>query len=418
MQMTAGTQAEGRTQAECLSEPQKRRVRIIGYSATFLSTFSLGITEIFASWYAGILGATPFEMGWAMGSFGIVYMFSPAIGGKLSDRIGRRKSLMIATGAYICLLLLYPQPFIAPLHLILIRALEGLFFGLFNPTVEAMVAELCPGSQAAVLGNFSTSWSAGMIMSPFVLAYMATNFGNVSSIYIALGIEIITLGLIGFAVKDYQLAKTADVATTESKSSSYPEPKPSIVGEHKSLKTSTRFVASYLSLALFGFVSTVILSLFPTYVQGLPGYGAQTFGNLLVVWNVTRTFAFLACSKFPHKWMGSAIMSGTIFITASMFPIFLLTDLQSLMVAMVLCGIGAGFSYLGALYIIVSASDEEKGAHAGLVESLAGVGFFAGPIAGGWVAGFGLNLPYLLTLIYGAITVILVAVTLRASKTR
>ncbi len=414
--MTAGTQTEGRTLAECLSEPRKRHVRIVAYSATFLSTFSLGITEIFASWYAGKLGATPFEMGLAMGSFGIVYMFSPAIGGKISDRIGRKKSLMIATGAYICLLLLYPQPFIIPLHLILIRALEGLFFGLFNPTVEAMVAELCPGSQAAVLGNFSTSWSAGMIMSPFVLAYMATNFGSVTSIYVALAIEIVTLGLIGFAVKDYRLTKTTPVTAAKSESRLDSGPDSGNIGGHRSLRTSTRFVASYLSLALFGFVSTVILSLFPTYIQGLPGYGPQTFGNLLVVWNVTRTLAFLACSKFPHKWMGRAIIAGTVFITASMFPISFLTDLTSLMIAMVLCGIGAGFSYLGALYIVVSASDEEKGAHAGIVESLAGVGFFAGPMAGGWVAGFGFTLPYRLSLIYGIITVILVAAALRASR--
>ena len=416
--MAQGTAAENKSLAECLSEPMKRHIRIVGYLVTLLGTFSLGITEIFASWYAGILGATPYEMGWAMGSFGIVYMISPALGGKVSDRIGRKNSLLIATGAYISVLLLYPQPFIVPMHLIMIRALEGLFFGLFNPTIEAMVAELCPGSQAAVLGNFSTSWSAGMIMSPFVIAYMATNYGNVTSIYVALAIEMICLGLIGLGVKDYRLSRASVVSKSELEVHQHIEPSGESRARLKGPKTSTRFVASYLSLTLFGFVSTIILSLFPSYIQGLPGYGTQSFGNLLVIWNVTRTFAFAACSKFPHEWMGKVVMAGAVFTTVSMFPISFLTDLISLTAAMILCGIGVGFSYLGALYIVVSASDQEKGAHAGMVESLAGVGFFAGPIAGGWIAGYGLTLPYFLAMVYGLVSMILIAVMLRTSKSK
>ena len=52
---------------------------------------------------------------------------------------------------------------------------------------------------------------------------------------------------------------------------------------------------------------------------------------------------------------------------------------------MILSGVGVGFSYLGALYLVVSATQSEKGAYAGLVESMGGVGLFAGPIIGGWL---------------------------------
>ncbi len=46
--------------------------------------------------------------------------------------------------------------------------------------------------------------------------------------------------------------------------------------------------------------------------------------------------------------------------------------------------------------MIVSATDVEKGAHAGLVESMGGVGLFLGPIVGGWLMDVSGSLPYLM----------------------
>ena len=398
---------------QCLSDSAKKRIRMVAYLITFLSTFSLGVTEIFASWYAGILGATPYEMGWAMGSFGLVYMFSPAVGGKVSDRIGRRNSLLIAVVAYIAVLFLYPQPLIMPLHLIIIRGLEGLFFGLFNPTIEAMVAELCPQGQAAVLGNFSTSWSAGMIMSPYVIAFMATNFGNVSSIFVVLAVEFSVLGIIALMIQDYRVDVPSAQDTAESGSQMHRDDLVGTAGSIRGQRTSPRFVASYISLMLFGFVSTVLLALFPTYIDGLPGYSPQDFGNLLLVWNVARTLAFITCSKLPHEQMSTVIITGAFLITASMVPLSFFTDIALFTVAMVLCGIGAGFTYLGALYSVVSATKKEKGARAGIVESLAGVGFFVGPIVGGRIGDFGQTLPYFATFLFALVSSLLIVVLLR-----
>ncbi|MGM0687018.1 MAG: MFS transporter, partial [Promethearchaeati archaeon] len=244
---------------DMLSDSDKRQIRIVGYILTFMATFSLGVTEIFAPWYAGVLGATQFEIGWAMGSFGIVYMFSPIIGGKFSDRIGRQKSLVGAMLSYVAILAIYPLPFIIPLHLILIRALEGFFFGLFYPTIEAMVSELAPESQGAVLGNFSTAWSAGMIMSPFVIAYMAVNYGNVTSIYVVIAVELIALALVGTTVRDYVLDEALSEEEREQLAVIADEDIPGDV------RTSRRFIGASLALMLFGFVSTVLIGLFPTY---------------------------------------------------------------------------------------------------------------------------------------------------------
>ena len=79
------------------------------------------------------------------------------------------------------------------------------------------------------------------------------------------------------------------------------------------------------------------------------------------------------------------IISGAALSGIACLFIFLTPNFWVFMMAMILSGIGVGFGYLGALYLIVSATESEKGAYAGLTESMGGVGLFAGPIFGGWL---------------------------------
>jgi MFS family permease len=382
----------------------KKRNRLVGYLITFLVTLTLGTTEIFASWYSGTLpGGTGFLAGFAMGSFGLVYMISPTIGGKVSDRIGRKNSLLIATAAYIGVLVLYPLSR-TPIDLIIIRALEGIVYGFIAPSIEGMVAELSPESQAVTLGNFSTSWSAGMIISPFLIGYVTGLYGIFSSIYVIIVVEFVSLGIIGGLLQKYRM-KTQVLQSKKT----IDKPKPT----HS--KTSARFIASYLSIGLWGVVSTVILALLPRYVEGL-GFGTEDFGNLLMIWNGVRTIAFIICARLPERSMENVIISGALLSGISSIMIYMIADIWIWAIAMALSGIGVGLSYLGALYLIVSATEDEKGGHAGLVESMGGVGLFLGPIIGGWVMDFSSGYPFLLCTLLSVIILLFMVPLLHRSK--
>lgn len=386
----------------------KRRNRLVGYISAFLVTFTLGTTEIFAPWYTGVLGGSGFEMGWAMGSFGVIYMISPALGGKFSDKIGRKKSLLIATAAYILVLLLYLNPFASPLYLITIRALEGFVYGFIAPSIQAMLAELTPEAECEVLGNFSTSWSAGMIMSPFVITFMENNYGPASSIYIVVSIELVMLGLIGSLFQRYR-RKTGSHNMKDIEMVETP-----ITETHS--KTSPRFIASYLSIMLWGVISTVILALFPGYVESLPGLSTNDWGTMLLIWNGVRTLAFIITARLPDQSMSSVIMMGAILSVISSAVLFVFIDFWMLVLAMILSGIAVGFSYLGALYLIVSSTKIQKGAYAGLVESMGGVGLFLGPIVGGWLDDFGRTLPYLMCAVLSIVVLMGIVPLLRREK--
>ncbi len=378
-----------------LPDATKKRNRIIGYIVSFLVVFTLGTTEVFASWYAGILGGTSLESGLAMGMFGFMYMFSPIIGGRISDKIGRKKTLTISTAAYVVVISFYLLPSIAPIHLIVIRAVEGLVFGFIAPTIEGMVAELDPEAQASALGNFSTAWSASMILPPFIIAYMAGAYGELSSIYIIFAVELLALIIIAGFVTGYRRKtpkQESESANNRGAVGSQPEQIHS--------KTSPRFIASYISIILWGVVSTVIVALFPTYIESLIVLGhpfvRADFGNLLLLWNAARTVCFIVIARMGEKHMIKAIVLGAILSAISGVMLFLFVDIWIFTAAMIISGVGVGFSYLGALYLIVSATEFEKGSYAGLVESMGGVGLFIGPIVGGWLMGFGLTLPFLM----------------------
>jgi MFS family permease len=389
-----------------LPQMAKKRNRLVGYLISFLVTITLGTTEIFASWYSGTLpGSTGFLAGFAMGSFGLVYMISPSIGGKVSDRIGRKTSLLIATAAYIMVLVLYPLSR-TPIDLIIIRALEGIVYGFIAPSIEGMVAELSPESQAVTLGNFSTSWSAGMIISPFLIGYITGLYGVFSSIYVIIAVEFVSLGIIGRLLQKYRL-KT--IVRETRKNSVRPKPIHS--------KTSARFIASYLSMGLWGVVSTIILALLPRYVEGL-GYGTEVFGNLLMIWNGVRTLAFIICARLPERFMGKIIISGAVLSGISSIMVYTVADIWVWGLAMAISGIAVGFSYLGALYLIVSATEDEKGGHAGLVESMGGVGLFLGPMVGGWVMDISAGYPFLLCAVLSAIVLIFMVPLLNRSKNK
>ncbi|MHA2374509.1 MAG: MFS transporter [Candidatus Thorarchaeota archaeon] len=250
-----------------------------------------------------------------------------------------------------------------------------------------------------------------MILPPMVIAYLSGIYGDTSGIFVVLGVEILALMIVAGFLQGYRrkpLTSSSNVGII---------PTPTTAQVQKVSKSSPLFIASYLSVMLWGVVSVVILALFPSYIIILGDLGypfvSEDFGNLLLIWNLVRTLTFIVIARLSGEHMRQVIVVGAILSAISGLMLFLFIDIWIFTIAMILSGIAVGANYLGALYLVVSATDIEKGTHAGLVESMGGVGIFLGPIVGGWVMEFGLTLPYMMFALLALVVLILIILLLR-----
>lgn len=85
--------------------------------------------------------------------------------GLLSDRIGRRRMLLIAAVVFATAPFLYPLA-VTPWHLILIRLYHGLATAIFIPVALAMVGDLYQQSRGEKMGWFSTATLLGRFAAP------------------------------------------------------------------------------------------------------------------------------------------------------------------------------------------------------------------------------------------------------------
>ncbi|MEM2961028.1 MAG: hypothetical protein QXU67_05425, partial [Candidatus Bathyarchaeia archaeon] len=64
-------------------------------------------------------------------------------------------------------------------------------------------------------------------------------------------------------------------------------------------------------------------------------------------------------------------------------------------------GLGTGMSYSASISSILRRWSTSRGYAAGLFESLIGVGYFLGPLAGGAISIYGSNMPYIFGSFFG-----------------
>jgi len=126
------------------------------------------------------LGAAPFMVGIIMGVYSITNCFGNVVFGRLSDSWGRRLPLTIGFLGTGLLVLTYSLATI-PVHLVLIRLVQGFFSGALGPCTSAILTDLAPpGRRGAYMGIWSTSVSIGVTISSALAGVLSTSYGYFS----------------------------------------------------------------------------------------------------------------------------------------------------------------------------------------------------------------------------------------------
>ena len=142
----------------------------VNYLATLDFIISLGfglIMPLFPQ-YVALLGGGALEVGIVFSSFVLTRAIFAAPFGNLSDRLGRKRLILIGSFLYALLAVLFTIPE-SWFGLIFVRGLQGVASAMVWPVSEALVIDSChPSRRGASLGKIVMASNLGMVVGPFV----------------------------------------------------------------------------------------------------------------------------------------------------------------------------------------------------------------------------------------------------------
>lgn len=328
-----------------------------------------------------LLGLAEWHAGLSVTAAGVLWMLSARRWGRLSDRIGRRRVLLIGlTGyavVYIAMAVFVDTALRAPptvmwsvLMLVGTRALIGLFYAAIPPTAAALVAdEVAPGQRGSAMAKLGTANALGMVLGPAAAGWIAFH-GIALALYIAAALPLLAL-----VVLWWRLPGTPPSDTLHRK----PKTAMALADPRLRLPVFTVF-AAMVSVT----IAQVVVGFFAIdRLQLSPADGARVAGLALTAVGIGLILAQALVMRFksvsPARWIAfGALVSGVGFASSALVAVQ-----WQLLAAYGFAAFGMGFVFPSFQALAAdSVEPHEQGAAAGTVAAVQGMGMVAGPLLG------------------------------------
>lgn len=342
-----------------------------------------------------LLGLSEWHAGLSVTAAGVLWMLSARRWGALSDRIGRRRVLLIALAAYAVIYIVMavfvdtalqapPAVWLSVLVLVGTRALVGLFYAAVPPTAAALVAdEAAPGQRAGAMAKLGSANALGMVIGPAAAGWVA--FHDLAlTLYVAALLPVLALLVIA-----WRLPSAPPPAAPAS------GPRAALAWHDRRLRLPVMAVfAAMISVTIaqvtVGFFAIDRLQLAPAAGARMAGLALTAVGAGLIVAQVlVMTFKTMP----PRRWIAlGAVISGIGFSSVA-----LVQAPWQLLATYALAALGMGFVFPSFQALAAdSVQAHEQGAAAGAVASVQGLGMVIGPMLGTLLYRAAPSAPYLL----------------------
>ncbi len=341
-----------------------------------------------------LLGLSEWHAGLSVTAAGVLWMLAARPWGRLSDRIGRKRVLLLAMAAYTVIyvalavfidvaLQVVPPVLVSVLVLVGARGLIGLFYAAVPPTAAALIADQAPtGQRAQFMARLGSANALGMVLGPAAAGWLA--YRNLSlALYVAALLPLLSLALIA-----WRLPATPPVAAAQARARA----------------PMSRFDARLRLPQLAAFLGMVSV----TIAQVTVGFfaidrfaldaaaGARMAGIALTAVGVGLILAQVLVMKLevhPRRWITlGALIAGLGFASVAAVQ-----QPWQLPAAYAFAAFGMGFVFPSFQALAADAvQPHEQGAAAGTVAAAQGLGMVAGPMLGTVLYRAGASLPYLL----------------------
>ena len=349
---------------------------------------------------ARILGLATWQAGMAVTVSGVIWMLLARPWGRASDRLGRRRILLLGTGgftlAFVALSLFIdlalhalPSAILAFAGLLLGRGLIGVFYAAIPVGGYALIADnIAPEHRTRAMASLGAANACGLVLGPAIAALLARH--SLSLPFYVLAV----LPLLGFALLKARLPRQELHLKQPPKSVRLSDPRlrrPLLVA----------FVAM-LCVAM----AQITVGFFALDRLGMdPAHAAQTAGIALTLVGVALIASQLLVRQLewpPLRMIRIGALVAALGFAASIVA----AHAWVLWLGFFVSAAGMGWIFPSFAALASNAVDAaEQGATAGSVGAAQGLGVVVGPLAGTLIYGLEPRLPYLLA----ALLLVLVA---------
>ena len=323
------------------------------------------------------LGLTEIQIGSIFASSALAWMFLSPYWGKLSDKIGRKRVVIIGLFGFAVSLILFSLAISlgreGVLHgtilftiLIAARLINGMFGSATRPAAGAWVADITnPEERSRAFARLDSGFSMGRIFGPAVAGFLLL-VSYTAPFYLFASMALIVILLI---TKQKAYKGNSDLTDTNT-----------------SIKVTSKEVWPFLVVsAAFGICNAALVQTSSFYFQDVITSGAENYIALASVGFMLSALGILTGQLLVADRMqtspGSLIRLGSLFLCVSLVGIGFSSSLTQVYIALYFYGIGGGMLGPGiSSSLSLSVGKDNQGAASGFLGMVIPVGHVISPL--------------------------------------
>jgi len=325
------------------------------FFSLFAAVTGVGLVVPLLPVYAHQLGAGGLAIGLIFGSFALSRTFFLPYFGRLSDRKGRKRLIVVGLVSYACLSLAFMMVDSVS-FLVVIRFFQGIASSMMMPAIQAYVGDITPpGREGFTMGFFNMSIFFGLSLGP-VLGGSIKDWWGLDASFLSMGL----LSLVGFFLSLAFLPPVHEETVLKKKRA--PLPWKQLLGDREILGL---FIYRLNYTACIG----ILWGFLPVLADTEFGLSSATIGFLVMLGVFISGIIHLpmgyVADRINRRVM---IIAGGMLVAGGMVYFARANSLSDLIVASILFGFGGGISMPAHMAIAVF-----KGSQSDAMGSLMGL---------------------------------------------
>ncbi|WP_292409355.1 MULTISPECIES: MFS transporter [unclassified Methanoculleus] len=347
-----------------------RRVYNVLFISVFATMLGLGVVSPLLPIYAENLGATGIWLGIIFSAFALSRSVFMPIFGRLSDRRGRKRIILIGMFAYAVLSLTYLVAGSA-YSLTAVRFAHGIASAMVVPIAMAYIADFSEaGREGSQMGNFSISMFLGLGAGPLLGGFLNDAFGMNSVFYVMAGLSAFATLLVAISLPE---ARTSPAAL--------PSVEPAPMRELLRLPVMRGVLVFTLISALGRGGIMVFIPVFAPFIAISP----FEVGIVLSVNTFLMAFLQVPVGRLTDTGNKVAlIVAGSTIASVALAAIPFCRSLGPLLVVTAIMGVGGAVQQPSIMALTVDAGRTiGMGTSMGAYNTVFGIGMIVAPLIGG-----------------------------------